>query len=1057
MTYSVQGIINPTDFNNFRTRIVNIYQVGFGDSGYGQSILPINAVTSNTDIKSLEWTQARNIIAILSQHQGGLPVDSSVPDTSTLAVGKKIQINTSSDFETAISKIETDKLLISQTSSITSGGLFNVSNVSPWNTQFTLKIDVQFVDDDNARYFFNSGGQLIFDLSRTGGTANAQNTALTSLLTSIGSIVFDHTQTTQLGTGGVVSNIGFYDITDIFQTIFTQADTGTLSVNVQAKRETGSFSNGGNGSLLNFQFIFNDSLSSETLDGTLKVDSGMRIAIDPLDIASPTFISGGTGTGGEPPPPPGGSNGVITAAGGTGTDIFSDIAIDNIGNIYACGTTNSFNTASEALLSKFDSSLSLIWSRNIQVTGNDIYEKIYIFNNNIYVIGVNNNIFSGVPDPFVGNTAGPFLLSKFDLNGNHIWSKIGPDTNGNSNPNGIVIDSAGNIIISASTDNPSSIKMGHIIKYDPSGNVIFNLLTDSAVTGNNGRASPTAINIDSVDNIYIVGITENSSTGANSSFFISKLDSTGNVIWAKATTLAIQSAVGVVVNKITNEIYVVGFSTTPNNGLLFKFDSLGNLIWQKIISSSSDIRLNSVILDSTQNIIVTGHTNSAGAGLNDGTIMKFDSSGNLIFANVYGGTSDDFLGSTVLGNSDILYSAGKTSSFGTGAFSGFLVNADSAGTVASCTIDLPFVPTISNNTAIIENFGLILSSFSTTVSSPGINSNTDIISVSALCGDTGPGLPPNWSTVSGSLGSVLESDSTTTFVVLAIDPNLDTVVYSVSPTSPALPGTYSIDSSTGIISGTAPFVASTTTFDFSIRASDGILFSDRQFSITVLNAGAPTWITSSGILGTFFDNSNISIQLDASPLPLTFSLVSGSFPSGISMDSLGLITGLLPSVGPSGQIFNFTIRASNGVDFADRAFGISIAQSPVLPVWSTLGGSLGSFSFTVFEFTTGGAQNLVVNDTITPDTINIQLVATSSLPLTYSIVSGSAPVPLSSSGLLFGSLGSEFTVQDSIVTASTPVVSNFTVRASDGTSFADRSFSISVSTPIVTPSIPGGI
>ena len=101
---------------------------------------------------------------------------------------------------------------------------------------------------------------------------------------------------------------------------------------------------------------------------------------------------------------------------------------------------------------------------------------------------------------------------------------------------------------------------------------------------------------------------------------------------------------------------------------------------------------------------------------------------------------------------------------------------------------------------------------------------------------------PTWSTASGSLGGDFEGASYS-FTVSATDADGDTVAYSLQ--SGSLPSGGSLNSSTGVISGTHPTVSSNTTSTFTIRATAGGKTSDRQFSILTINATTNIY-TSSG-------------------------------------------------------------------------------------------------------------------------------------------------------------------------------------------------------------------
>jgi len=91
---------------------------------------------------------------------------------------------------------------------------------------------------------------------------------------------------------------------------------------------------------------------------------------------------------------------------------------------------------------------------------------------------------------------------------------------------------------------------------------------------------------------------------------------------------------------------------------------------------------------------------------------------------------------------------------------------------------------------------------------------------------------PVWSTTSGTVATVNDMASGTHATLSATDPEGGSVTYTVA--SGALPGGLSLNSSTGVISGDPTDVASTTTSNFSVAASDGTGNSvNRSFNIIV--------------------------------------------------------------------------------------------------------------------------------------------------------------------------------------------------------------------------------
>ena len=99
-----------------------------------------------------------------------------------------------------------------------------------------------------------------------------------------------------------------------------------------------------------------------------------------------------------------------------------------------------------------------------------------------------------------------------------------------------------------------------------------------------------------------------------------------------------------------------------------------------------------------------------------------------------------------------------------------------------------------------------------------ITSSSAILTVSAA---------PAWVTDAGSLGSVAGGGSVN-FTVDATDAT------SYSKTVGTFPGGVTLNSGTGVISGTETGSSATTTYTFTIRATDAeAQTSDREFSITI--------------------------------------------------------------------------------------------------------------------------------------------------------------------------------------------------------------------------------
>jgi hypothetical protein len=246
---------------------------------------------------------------------------------------------------------------------------------------------------------------------------------------------------------------------------------------------------------------------------------------------------------------------------------------------------------------------------------------------------------------------------------------------------------------------------------------------------------------------------------------------------------------------------------------------------------------------------------------------------------------------------------------------------------------------------------------------------------------------PVWTTPAGTLGT--QRDGTfANVVVVATDPEGEPVTYSVAAGS--LPDGLTLNTDTGVISGILSGVGGDTTFFFTIAASDGILSLNRAFSFTVDYNAPPTWQTPAGLLGHAVEYATANYAVVATDADngdvVSYSLVSGSLPVGMSLNSnTGWINGVVSQVGYS-QERRFTLRASDGLRGLNRDFSIAVDKN--LPaVWIS--------------------QGTIVTD-LGGNYINTQLQAydPNGLPLTFSLTSGTLPdgVTLTSAGAIYGFL-----------------------------------------------------
>ena len=195
----------------------------------------------------------------------------------------------------------------------------------------------------------------------------------------------------------------------------------------------------------------------------------------------------------------------------------------------------------------------------------------------------------------------------------------------------------------------------------------------------------------------------------------------------------------------------------------------------------------------------------------------------------------------------------------------------------------------------------------------------------------------------------------------------DTVIFIASDNSEYISPTVTIDSDTQITARVNSDIDSALEpYAVKVLSSGGLTGSlASAFNIDA----SPVWQTASGSIGSIFDGGRSSVSLSATATDdesdaITYSIQSGSLPTGLSLNaSTGAITGSTSAV-VSDTTSNFTLRATSGTQTSDRAFSIT-QKAPVEEVFSYTGANqtftvpsgLSSLTAYVFGAGGGGATN----------------------------------------------------------------------------------------------------
>ena len=185
-----------------------------------------------------------------------------------------------------------------------------------------------------------------------------------------------------------------------------------------------------------------------------------------------------------------------------------------------------------------------------------------------------------------------------------------------------------------------------------------------------------------------------------------------------------------------------------------------------------------------------------------------------------------------------------------------------------------------------------------------------------------------WTTPSGLLGTISES---------RFEKQLISTGATYSVYEGTLPPGYTL-TSTGFLSGSLtvnPVVNQTWNFTISVLDQYGST-STRNFYLRFLSTPV-VWVTAGDDLPLFTEAPYIQGILATSNSPVTYSVILGGLPGGMTLSSTGLITGTPDDVTKSlraNTVFRFTVRAiDQELQFADQDF--VMLYQPTAPIWTT--------------------------------------------------------------------------------------------------------------------------
>lgn len=352
----------------------------------------------------------------------------------------------------------------------------------------------------------------------------------------------------------------------------------------------------------------------------------------------------------------------VLSFGGVNDDYWSDIQIDNDGNLYlSCSspgpnfnigdTSFLINNDCDIILAKFNSNGQFLNAKCIRGIGWNTSQTLNIDkkDGSIYISGNFSREITIDTITLKGNGSDDVFISKFDKAWNVVWAKCfigkGPEY-----PLDFKLDNLGNIIMTGMFESDTlgigavSISNPHldydifIVKLNEFGQPIW-----AKSVGDFGNEQGYNIGVDQFGNIFVSGTFGSPQIAFDSivirnhlpfdtqfkpvDFFLAKYDSTGNILWVKQGTgegwdhnfSSITNANGetFMVISFTSPSLVINNTVIARSGSLFesdiltvKFSNTGKLVWVKQMGGIGHDELYDIALGLNRDVYILGKTAS---------------------------------------------------------------------------------------------------------------------------------------------------------------------------------------------------------------------------------------------------------------------------------------------------------------------------------------------------------------------------------------------------------------------------------------------------------------
>src|SRR5215469_1714213 len=216
----------------------------------------------------------------------------------------------------------------------------------------------------------------------------------------------------------------------------------------------------------------------------------------------------------------------------------------------------------------------------------------------------------------IGNVTQCFYVSKFDWNGNELWTRQ-PGICGSSVPGGVSAAADGVYVAKGSNSGIEFVK-----KYDPNGNELWTRQSDFSISAVGAAA----------DGVYTGGSLVSASGDANGSAFLRKYDPNGNILWTRQFGLPSSSqqfSSNRAMSVGTDGVFITWYNVNGSSvtaDFVSKYDFQGNEVWTRSLTANG-----TTAVSATSDAVYVGGVSQLGNGQGSEFLTKYDLNGNAVW------------------------------------------------------------------------------------------------------------------------------------------------------------------------------------------------------------------------------------------------------------------------------------------------------------------------------------------------------------------------------------------------------------------------------------------